>query len=219
MAQGGGGVLVPQRFEPLSRGLRTEPDLAGGELGDGVEQRPVEDLLVQAADDGRMPLPLLVQLGDRVGAQSERAAEAAQVGLVLGDEVGTAQPVELDAVLHGPQEAVGLVELGGVGPADVAAGGEGGERVEGGAAVQSGVVAAVHELEELDGELDVAETAGAELELAVDLRGGNVVDDPAAHLLDVGDEVLPLGGLPDQRGHGVDVVGAELRVVEPPRAP
>lgn len=212
MPEGRGGVLVPQRFESLSGGLRAEPDLAGGELGDGVEQRPVEELLVQPADDGRVPLPLLVQLGDRVGAQAEGASEAAQIGLVLGDEVGAAQPVELDAVLHGPQEAVRLVELGGVGAADVSAAGEGGERVEGGAAVQSRVAAAVHELEQLDGELDVPQSAGAELELALDLGCGDVVDDPAAHLLHVGDEVLALGGLPDERGDGVDVVGAELRV-------
>ncbi len=83
------------------------------------------------------------------------------------------------------------------------------EGVEGGAGVQGGVAAAVDELEELDGELDVAQAAGAELEFAVDLRGGDVVDDAAAHLLDVGDEVLAFGRLPDQGRYGVDVVGAE----------
>lgn len=78
--------------------------------------------------------------------------------------------------------------------------------------MQSCVAAAVHELEELDGELDVPQTAGAELQLAVDLGGGDVVDDPAAHLLHVGDEVVALGGLPDERGDGLDVLGAELGV-------
>ncbi|BAU82757.1 glutamate-ammonia-ligase adenylyltransferase domain protein [Streptomyces laurentii] len=167
---------------------------------------------MQPADHRRVPLPLAAERGHRVGAQAQRAAEAAQILLALGDEVGAAQPEELDAVLHGTQEAVRLVELGGVGAAHIAAGGEGGERVEGGGAVQGGVAAAVHQLEELDGELDVAQTARAELEFAFDLAGRDVVDDPAAHLLDVGDEVLALGGLPDHRGDGVEVRGAELRV-------
>ena len=116
-----------------------------------------------------MPPPLAVELGDRVGAQPQRAAEAAQVGLVLGHEVGAPQPVQLDAVLHGAQEAVGAVQLGGVVPADVAAGdsASSASRV---LPLRSVVVAAaVHELEQLDGELDVAQPAGAELELAVDL--------------------------------------------------
>lgn len=164
---------------------------------------------MQAPDHGGVPAPGLVELGDGFGAQAHGAAEAPQVVLVLGDEVGAAQPVELDAVLHGPQEAVRVVQLGGVGAADVAAGGEGVQGVEGGAGVQGGVAAAVHELEQLDGELDVAQAAGAEFELAVDLGGGDVVDDAAAHLLDVGDEVLAFGGLPDQRAYGGDVLGAQ----------
>ncbi len=57
----------------------------------------------------------------------------------------------------------------------------------------------VHQLEELYGELDVPQPAGPQLELAVHLRGGDVVDDAAAHLLHVGHEVLALGGLPHER--------------------
>lgn len=167
---------------------------------------------MEAAHGGGVPAPGLVEFGDGFGAQAEGAAEAAQVGLVLGDEVGAAQPVELDAVFHGAQEAVRVVELGGVGAADVAAGGQGVEGVEGAAGVQGGVAAAVHELEQLDGELDVAQPAGAEFELPVDLGGRDVVDDAAAHLLDVGDEVLAFGGLPDQGRYGRDVLGAERLV-------
>ena len=69
--------------------------------------------------------------------------------------------------------------------------------------------AAVHQLQELHRELDVAQSAGAELELPVELGGGDVLDDPAAHLLHVGDEVLALGGLPDQRRDRLHVLLAE----------
>ncbi len=101
----GGRIGVPEGDHPLPRRLWAQPGLAGRQLGDGVEQRPVEQLLVQPAYDGRVPLPRAQQPGDRVGAQAEGAAETTQVGLVLGDEVGAPQPVELDAVLHGTQES------------------------------------------------------------------------------------------------------------------
>ncbi len=212
VAQRGGRVVVAEGDQPLPGRLGAQPGLAGGELGDRVEQRPVEQLLVQAAYDGGVPAPLAVQVGDRVGAQAEGAADAAQLGLVLRDEVGAAQPEQLDAVLHGPQEAVRLIELRGVGPADVAAGGEGLERVERRAAAQRGVGAAVHQLEQLHGELDVPQAARAQLQLAVDLGCGDVLHDPAAHLLHVRDEVLPLGGLPHQGLDGGDVLLAEVEV-------
>ncbi len=212
VAQGGGGVGVAEGDHAFPGRLGAEPGLAGGELGDRVQQRPVEQLLVQPAYDGGVPLPLAQQFGDRVGAQPEGAADAAQLGLLLGHEVGAAQPEQLDPVLHGAQEPVGLVELRGVGPAHVAAGGEGPQRVEGRTAAQGGVGPAVHQLEQLHGELDVPEAARAEFQLAVDLGGGDVLHHPAAHLLHVRHEVLALGGLPHQgldRGH---VLLAELQV-------
>ncbi len=212
VAQGGGRVGVPERFQADRGGLRAEPGLPGGELGDGVQQRPVEDLLVQPPYDGGVPLPRLVQLGHRVGAHPERPAQPPQVRLVVGDQVGAAEPVELDAVFHGAQEAVRLVELGGVRAPHVPALGELPQRLQGGAAAQGGVAAPVYELEELHRELDVPQAAGAELQLPVDPVGGDVVDDAAAHLLHVGDEVLPVGGLPDQRGDRVHVLCAQLRV-------
>ena len=68
------------------------------------------------------------------------------------------------------------------------------------------------QLEQLDGELDVAQAARPELELARGLRGRDVLLDAPAHGLHVVDEVLPRGGLPD---HGLDrrkVLGAQARV-------
>ena len=58
------------------------------ELRDRVEQRPVEELLVQPADHRGVASPGPVQLGDRVAPQPEGAAEAAQVGVVLRHQVG-----------------------------------------------------------------------------------------------------------------------------------
>src|SRR5690606_33084924 len=125
----------------------------------------------------------------------ERAADPAQVGLVLGQQVGAAQAEELDAVFEPAQEPVGGVQRGGVGAPDIAALGERGQRGQGGAAAQRLVTAAVHQLEQLYGELDIPQPAGAELEFAVGLHRRDVLLDPAAHLLDIGDKVLPFGGV------------------------
>lgn len=212
MAQGGGRVGVAEGDEAFPGRLRAQPRLARRELGDRVEQRAVEQLLVQPAYDRAVPLPLAGQPGHRVGAQAQRAAEAAQVGLRLRDEVGAAQAVQLDAVLHGAQEAVRLVQPGRVLTAHVAARGQGPQGVQGGAAAQGGVGAAVHQLEELHGELHVAQAARAELELPVDLGRGDVLHHPAAHLLHVRHEVVPLGRLPDEGVQRVQVRLAERRV-------
>ena len=75
---------------------------------------------------------------------------------------------ELEAVLDGAQEAVGVGEPVGVVGVDVAGLGQLGRastRVVG--AAELGVEVPVHELQELHGELDVADAAGAALELPV----------------------------------------------------
>ena len=71
---------------------------------------------------------------------------------------------------------------------------------------------AVHQLQQLDGELDVAQSALAQLELPTGVAGRDVRDDPLAHRLRVGDEVLPIGGAPHHRSHHVDEVPAQLEV-------
>ncbi len=70
----------------------------------------------------------------------------------------------------------------------------------------------MHQLEQLDRELDVAQPAGTELQLARRLAGGQVPDDAAAHGLHVGDEVGPPGGLPDHRAEGLEIRLAQLAV-------
>ena len=98
------------------------------------------------------------------------------------------------------QEPVRAGQVLGVGAADVAAVRQRGlsaGSVAGDA--QPLVGAAVHELQQLDGELDVAQAAGAELELAARHVLRQRGDHAAAHRLHVLDEVLPLRRLPDQR--------------------
>ena len=207
-----GRIGVPERDQPLPGRVGAQPGLAGGELGDGVEQRPVEELLVQPPYDGSVPLPLTVQLGDGIGAQAQRPPDAPQIGVLLGHEVGPPQPVELYAVLHGPQEPVRVVELHGVGAPHVAAGGQRLQRVQGGPAPQRRIGPPVHQLQQLHGEFDVPQPAGPELQLTLDLGDGDVLDHPAPHLLHVGDEVLALGGVPDEGRERGDVLLAELEV-------
>src|SRR5690606_37053909 len=90
--QGGGRGGVAEGDQAFAGRVGAEPGLTGRELGDRVEQRPVDQLLVQPPHHRGVPLPLPGQARDRVGAQAEGAAEAAQVGLVVGDQVGAAQP-------------------------------------------------------------------------------------------------------------------------------
>ena len=61
---------------------------------------------------------------------------------------------------------------------------------------------AVHELQQLHGELDVADAAGAELELVRRRPGGDVLGDALPHALHAVDEVLARGAGPDLRLHG-----------------
>ena len=223
---GGQRGQVPQRAGRVGEAQGLQPGLGGlgrevrraecggarREAGDGVEQRPVEQLLVQAPDFALVPLPLRAELVDGVGAVAERAAEAAQVGLVLREGVGAAETVDLEAVLQGSQEPVGVGQGGGVGAPDVAAGRQGAQRLQGAAVAQGGVGGPVDELEQLDGELDVAQAAGAELELALGLLGRDVLDDAATHGLHVGDEAVAARGGPHHRGQGLDVLPGQLLV-------
>ena len=124
------------------------------------------------------------------GPVAERAAEAAQVALGGRHEVGAPQPEQLDAVLERAEQPVCRAERRGVLAPHVAAGGQGREAVEGRAGAQGLVGSAVHELQQLHRELDVAQPAGAELELAVGLGRRDVLLDTAAHGLHVVDEVL-----------------------------
>ena len=196
VAQRAGRVLVAERLQPRPGGLGREPGLVRCQPGHRRQQRPVEELLVQPAHLAGVLAPLAVQLRDRVGAQADRAGQPAQLVGVLGHDVGAPEPVQLQPVLDRAQEPVGAVQLGGVVAADVAVGRQRLERLEGVGAAQRLVGAAVHQLQQLDGELHVPQAAGPELELAVAVRGRQRLLDPAAHLLHVDHEVVALRRLP-----------------------
>ena len=115
-------------------------------------------------------------------------------------------------MLEGPQERVGVVHRLAVGATDVAALGQLGERAERGRGTQPTVGAAVHELQQLDGELHVAQPAGPELELAVGVLRRDVLDDATPHGLHVVDESVALGGLPHERLHHLGVLAPDREV-------
>src|SRR3954454_6293351 len=116
------------------------------------------------------------------------AREPAQVGVARRQEMGAAQLVQLKPMLDRAQKAVRRRELRSVVAPDVTTGSE---RLEGDQrrrAPQRLVTATVYELQELHRELDIAQTAGSELHLAVDLDGGQVVQHAASHRLHVRDK-------------------------------
>ena len=172
-----------ERGQPPPGRLGGEPQLLARHPADRVEQRPVEQLLVQPAHLAAVQRALGGKDGDHVAAAvrpvAERASQPAQAVRVVRHQMGAAQPVQLQAVLDGAQEAVRRGERGSVVAADVTAGGEGRQRVQRGPAAQRVVGPAVHELQQLYGELHVPQPARSELELALGHGRRQRVLDPA----------------------------------------
>ena len=94
-----GRVAEAERLEPLARGLRGQPRLAGVEPGDGgaaAGGRTASRAVGAPRARCRLPLAPPARAAG-VAPVPDRAAEPAQVGLVVGHEVGAPQPVQLDA--------------------------------------------------------------------------------------------------------------------------
>ena len=115
-------------------------------------------------------------------------------------------------MLDTAQEPVGAGQPRRILPAHVAARGQRVQRVQGGPDPQRLIGPAVHQLEQLDRELNVAQAARAQLELTARLIGGQAVEYPPPHRLHVRDEMLALGRLPDHGRQGLQVVTAKLGV-------
>ena len=99
MAQGTHRIGVSERRKPLTRGLGRETRIAGIEPRDRLQQRAVEELLVDTPHLARMAPPLSSQLGDRVGAEAQGPADPAKGDLILRHDVRAPQLMQLDAML------------------------------------------------------------------------------------------------------------------------
>ncbi len=212
VAQRAARVGVTERGETIARALVRQLRLIVVETRDGRQQRPVEQLLVQAAHRARELLPVGGDGLVGVAHQPDAASEAAQVCARRRHEVGATHLAQLDAVLEHAQLTVGAVERRGIRAPDVTPRTERLEGVERRAGAHPLVGASVDELQQLHGELDVAQTARAELDLACLLADGHVRLDATAHRLRVLHEVLALAGLPHHRPHRGDVGLADLTV-------
>ena len=149
-----GRERLEQRTEvqPLVDGSHRDLDLREG----GVE-------LVQGTALGGVP-------------EAERAGDPGSFGGGDGHRVHLGAVPQLQPMLQAAQEAVGVGQLPGVVVVDVARRPELGQDGERRRRPQIGIESAVHELEQLHGELDVADAAPAALHLAV--------GEPAARQLD-----------------------------------
>ncbi len=109
--------------------------------------------------------------------EAERAGDPGSFGGGDGHRVHLGAVPQLQSMLQASQEAVGLGQLPGVVVVDVARRPELGQDGERRRRSQIGIESAVHELEQLHGELDVADATPAPLQLAV--------GEPAARQLDL----------------------------------
>ena len=128
------------------------------------------------------------------------------------EQVRALQGPDLLAMFHHALEAVVLGHAHGLLARDIAAFGQALQRVERVAGAQRFVGAAVYELEHLHGEFHIAQTAAAELNLAVLQGRGNQILHALAHFLAVVDEVLALGCAPHERPGHVHVGLTEVGV-------
>ena len=187
--------------EAIRRLAAAEACLLVGERCDSREQRTVEDPLVQFTHIALDVLPPPEE-ALRI-AHVHRPREPAKIVRTGRHEMGPRHAPHLQPVLQKPQEPVVLVELCGVLAADVAALAEGPECIEARACPDMLVGRAVHELQQLHGELDVAQSSGTELELTVHLVRGDVLGDPLTHPVHRLHEVLARGRRPHEGGDGL----------------
>ena len=211
VVQGAARVGEPDGRQPRLGLLAGERVAVLGQRRDGGEQRPVEQPLVQRAHLELGVLPGLDEaLGRRGGAGGAR--QHPQRLVIARHEVRAPHAGQLHAVLQQTQEPVVAGEIGRLDAADVAVVGQSVQGADRRTLAHLGVRLPVHELQQLDRELDVAQAAGTELQLDVDLVRGDVGRHPLAHPLHGVDEALPRGARPDERGHPSHVLVAESAV-------
>ena len=202
-------VREPDRGQPIADLLAREHDALVVHGGDRDEEGAVEHALVEAAD---LELDGSPSVHELIGARREpaRSGEDAQVVLVLRHQVRPVQSTQLYAVLQHAEERVVRAEARGFLPTDISASGQSGHGVEGGAFSHRRVRAPVYELQQLNGELDVAQAPGTELQLAVDLFARDVLRHTFAHALHRFDEAGAARRVPHEGRDGCDVSLSEV---------
>ena len=223
MLEGTLRALVAQRSQLALRRLRGQADGVGVHPHHGGEQRAVEQLPVQVLDLQRGLAHVQLQLLHQ-GTLSPRGIPGTHATgglgqptalldvILLRQRVGALQPVQLQAVLQQAHELIAADQHLAVLAAHIAAVDELAQGRNSGRDAQVLVGTTVDQLQELDGELHVAQAALPQLQLPLTDVCGHVLDDAAAHGLHVWDEVLPLRRGPHHRGDGLAVVPTELQV-------
>ncbi len=169
-AEGGEALLGGVRGEAMVTGrLPARPRGVPGR--EGLEERPEVEALVDrppralmTREDGVEPLRRSLE---RSAGKPENPRQAVPRLAIGRHRVNLRLLDELEAVLDGAQEAVGDGQRRRVRGRDVAGVGELGEGGQRGAKPQGRVAAAVHQLQQLHGELDVPDAPAAALELPV----------------------------------------------------
>ena len=212
-----------ERRQPPAGLLGRQPQIGRRHPGHRIEQRPVEQLLVQAAHLARVQRPLGVpdraRIAALVGTKAHRERQPRQLRRIVGDEMGSPQAAQLQPVLGRAQERVRVRQAQRVVATDVSAVAQRIQRRQRAADAQRVVAATVHELQQLHGELDVAQARPAELELAVGNRRRDVRDHAPPHRLHVGDEVRTFGGRPHERADRRPRTARRVRGRRRPAAP
>ncbi len=201
-----------QRFQPIPCRSCGEAHFTGFEPCDRLEQRAVEQLLVESTHFPADVAPLVVELPLRITAEVQGPGDPTQIPVAVRDDVGPLQPVQLQSMFQSSQEAVGTRQSGGILSTHIAVVGERLQRAHRVGTANHRVTAPVHHLQQLDTELDVAKPPLSELQLPFRRFGRKRVLNPSAHRLDILDEVLPSGGLPHQLTRGLDVTLSQFLI-------
>ena len=206
LADRGAGPLhvgEAERGEPLLRGLGRQRARTRESVEQGSEEEPLVNRPHRGLVRAMVRLERLERAPAAFVAVTEDAREARAGALVRRDGVGLLLVVELQSVLDGTEEPVRVVEPHRVGDFHVFRRRERVQRVERVGTPHRLVVTAVHELEQLHGELDVADPTAATLQLAV------------GEALPLGDALRPFLHRPDLAQRvGAEDVGPDVRACE-----
>ncbi len=218
MLVGAVGVFVSQGGQLALGRVWGQPD---GVLAHGRhtgQQWAVEQLGVQLVDLHARPANILFQLFSvgihalwQVPGGARQPSQSLQL-ILRRQSVRALEALQLQPVLQQAHVLVGGDELLAVITAHIAFLHQGLQRSDGRAHAQGFVRAAMHHLQQLHGKLHVAQAARTQLELSGADIVRDVFNDSAAHRLNVGDEILPLGGTPHQRRQRLHVLLAQRHI-------